>query len=328
MIPNKMRTTLTGAVVLAAAVVLVSSPAASATPVAPPVAGVTQSPPTHQLSQAEVKRYWTPERMRDAKPVIQDAVAGPVERRDASPVLTPGGDRFGNAEVARPYTANFNSRVTGKIFFTDPRNGGGFVCSGSVMNSAGKSVVSTAAHCVFLGGPNEQVWSQNLIFIPSYDNGADPLRTWSAATYWIPTSYFNHGNDGVVHEDDVASVAIQQLDGQRITDVAGGLGWVPNDSGAINGFTSYGYPQEFYGGQNQLWCLGNGRDAGGFNGVTFLFTNNCVIFGGWSGGPVINGSNQLLAVVSGGDRSTNTFYARAANNTWVPVIQAAEAAGY
>jgi V8-like Glu-specific endopeptidase len=327
MIPNKMRTALTGAVVLAAAVALVAPPLASAAPTAPPVAGVTQSPQVKQLSPAEVEDFWTPERMRDAKPVVQDAVKAPVER-DASPVLTPGGDQFGNAQVARPYTASFNSRVTGKIFFVDPRDGGTYVCSGAVMNSSGRSVVSTAAHCVFQGGPNQHVWSQNLVFVPSYDNGDDPLRTWSAVTFWIPTSYFNHGNDGVVHEDDIASVAIQQLDGQRITDVVGGLGWVPNNSGVINGFLSHGYPQERYGGQNQLWCLGNGRDAGGLNGVTYLFSNNCVIFGGWSGGPVINGSNQLLAVVSGGDRFTNTFYARTGTNTWIPVLDAAQAAGF
>jgi V8-like Glu-specific endopeptidase len=328
MIPNKMRMALTGAVVLATAVVLVSPPLAAAAPVAPPAAGVTQSPQVEQLSPAEAENYWTPERMRNAKPVIQDVKEAPAAPKDANPVLTPGGDVFGNAQVARPYTANFNSRVTGKIFFVDPRDGLSYVCSGSVINSSGKSVVSTAAHCVFQGAANQHLWSLNLIFVPSYDNGDDPLGTWSAATFWIPTSYFNHGNDGVVHEDDIASVAIQQLNGQRITNVVGGLGWVPNNAGVINGFVSHGYPQERYGGQNQLWCLGNGRDAGGFNGVTYLFTNNCVIFGGWSGGPVINASNQLLAVVSGGDRFTNTFYARTATNTWIPVLDAAQAAGF
>jgi V8-like Glu-specific endopeptidase len=328
MIPKKMRIALTGAAVLATALVLSSAPLASAAPVAPPVTGVTQSPQVKQLSPAQAEKYWTPERMRNARPVIQDVEESPAAPKDASPILTPGGDRFGNAQVARPYTANFNPRVTGKIFFTNPRDGLPYVCSGAVMNSSGKSVVSTAAHCVFQGGPNEQLWSQNLIFVPSYDNGAEPLFRWTAATFWIPTSYFNHGNDELVHEDDIASVAIHQLNGQRITNVVGGLGWAPNNTGVLNGFASHGYPRELYGGENQLWCLGNGRDTGGLNGVTYLFTNNCVSFGGWSGGPVINGSNQLLAVTSGGDRFTNTFYARAATNTWIPVLDAAQAAGY
>jgi hypothetical protein len=43
---------------------------------------------------------------------------------------------------------------------------------------------------------------------------------------------------------------------------------------------------------------------------------------------VINGSNQLLGVTSGSDRSTNSFYARTASNTWVPVLNAAQAAGF
>ena len=328
MIPNKMRMVLTGAAGLAIAAALVSPSLASAAPVTSPVAGVTQSPEAGRLSPTEAKNYWTPERMRTAKPVVQDVKSAPVAPDNAAPILTPGGDAFGNAQVAHPYTASFNSRVTGKIFFVSPKDGLSYVCSGSVINSSGKSVVSTAAHCVFQGAANQNLWSQNLIFIPAYDNGATPMGTWSAATFWIPTTYFNHGNDGVVHEDDVAAVAIQQLNGQRITNVAGGLGWVPNNSGAINGFVSHGYPQEFYGGQNQLWCLGNGGNAGGFNGDTYLFTNNCVIFGGWSGGPVINGSNQLVAVVSGGDRFTNSFYARTASNTWTPVLNAAQAAGF
>ncbi|MBP2330719.1 V8-like Glu-specific endopeptidase [Kibdelosporangium banguiense] len=308
-----------------AAVMLVAPPLASAAPAA---SDVTKAPEVGALSQAQAEQYWTPERMRKARPVRQDAKAAPVGPLDANPVLTPGGDQFGNAQVARPYTGDFKSRVTGKIFFLNPKDGLNYVCSGSVINSSGKSVVATAAHCVFQGGPAQHLWSQNLIFVPSYDNNARPLGTWSAATFWIPTTYFNHGNDGIVHEDDVASVAIQAQGASKITNVVGGLGWVSNNSGVINGFVTHGYPQERYGGQNQLRCVGNGRDANGANGVTFLFTNNCVAFGGWSGGPVINASNQLLAVVSGSDRSTNTFYARAASSTWIPVLNAAQAAGF
>lgn len=317
------------AVVGATAAVMVSPPLASAAPVAAPPTDVIQSPPTNQLTQTQVEKYWTSDRLRSARPVIQDVKAAPAAPDDASPVLTPGGDQFGNAQVARPYaTADFKSRVTGKIFFVNPRDGLNYVCSGSVINSSGKSVVATAAHCVFQGGPNQHVWSQNLIFVPAYDNNARPLGTWSAATFWIPTTYFNRGNDRFAHEDDVASVAIQPQGASRITDVVGGLGWVPNNTGVINGFVTHGYPLERYGGEDQLRCIGNGRDGGGFNGVTFLITNNCVAFGGWSGGPVINPGNQLLAVVSGSDRFTNTFYARAASNTWIPVLDAAQAAGF
>lgn len=308
-----------------AAAMLISPPLASAEP---SQADVVQAPQIEAMSQAQAERYWTPERMRNARPALQDAKAAPAGPMDASPVLTPGGDQFGNAQVARPYTADFKSRVTGKIFFLNPRDGLNYVCSGSVINSSGKSVVATAAHCVFQGGPSQHIWSQNVIFVPSYDNNARPLGTWAAATFWIPGSYFNHGNDGIVHEDDVASIAIQPQGASRITNVVGGLGWVPNNSGVINGYVTHGYPQERYGGQNQLRCIGNGRDAFGLNGVTFLFTNNCVAFGGWSGGPVINASNQLLGVVSGSDRFTNTFYARAGTNTWIPVLNAAQAAGF
>ncbi|MFJ1768092.1 trypsin-like serine peptidase [Amycolatopsis sp. NPDC088138] len=316
--------TLLASAVLTAGVALVSAPLASAG--SPD--GAVQSPQLGQFTQAQAEKFWTPERLRGARPVIQDAPKAAARPANASPVLTPGGDQFGNAQAARPYTSDFNTRVTGKVFFLNPRDGLTYVCSGSVINSTGKSVVATAAHCVFQGGAGQSVWSQNFIFIPSYDNNSRPLGTWSAATFWIPTTYFNHGNDGFTHEDDVATVAIAAQGTSKITNVVGGLGWVSNNSGVINGWDTHGYPQELYGGQNQLRCIGNGRDAGGFNGDTYLFTNNCVAFGGWSGGPVINGSNQLLAVTSGSDRSTNSFYARAASNTWVPVLNAAQAAGF
>ncbi|HKN57074.1 MAG TPA: trypsin-like serine protease [Amycolatopsis sp.] len=309
---------------LVAGALLVSAPLASAAPASDAV----QAPQISRLSQAQAEKFWTPERLRNARPVAQDAPKATATPRNASPVLTPGGDQFGNAQAARPYTSDFNTRVTGKVFFLNPRDGLTYVCSGSVINSTGKSVVATAAHCVFQGTAGQSLWSQNFIFIPSYDNNARPLGTWNAATFWIPTTYFNHGNDGRTHEDDVATVAIAAQGASKITNVVGGLGWVPNNSGVINGFDTHGYPQELYGGQNQLRCIGNGRDAGGFNGDTYLFTNNCVAFGGWSGGPVINGTNQLLGVTSGSDRSTNSFYARTASNTWVPVLNAAQAAGF
>ncbi|MEU0797705.1 trypsin-like serine protease [Amycolatopsis sp. NPDC005961] len=320
---SRLKTLLVSAGLVAGAA-LVSAPVASA---ASPD-GVVQSPQVGQFTQGQLEKFWTPERLRSARPVAQDAPKAAAAPQVASPVLTPGGDQFGNAQAARPYTSDFNTRVTGKVFFFNPRDGLTYVCSGSVINSTGKSVVATAAHCVFQGGAGQSVWSQNFIFIPSYDNNSRPLGTWSAATFWIPTTYFNHGNDGVTHEDDVATVAIAAQGASKITNVVGGLGWVSNNSGTINGFDTHGYPQELYGGQNQLRCLGNGRNAGGFNGDTYLFTNNCVAFGGWSGGPVINGSNQLLGVTSGSDRSTNSFYARTASNTWVPVLNAAQAAGF
>lgn len=320
---SRLKTLLVSAGLVAGAA-LVSAPLASA---ASPD-GVVQSPQVGQFTQGQLEKFWTPERLRSARPVAQDAPKAAAAPQVASPVLTPGGDQFGNAQAARPYTSDFNTRVTGKVFFLNPRDGLTYVCSGSVINSTGKSVVATAAHCVFQGGAGQSVWSQNFIFIPSYDNNSRPLGTWSAATFWIPTTYFNHGNDGVTHEDDVATVAIAAQGASKITNVVGGLGWVPNNSGTINGFDTHGYPQELYGGQNQLRCIGNGRNAGGFNGDTYLFTNNCVAFGGWSGGPVINGSNQLLGVTSGSDRSTNSFYARTASNTWVPVLDAAQAAGF
>jgi V8-like Glu-specific endopeptidase len=320
----RLKTFLAVAGLVAGGALVASAPIASAAT----TDGVVQSPQVDRLTQGQTEKFWTPEKLRSARPVVQDVPKVAAQPQAANPVLTPGGDQFGNAQVARPYTSDFKSRVTGKVFFVNPRDGLTYVCSGSVINSTGKSVVATAAHCVFQGGAGQSIWSSNFIFIPSYDNNSRPLGTWNAAQFWIPTTYFNHGNDGFTHEDDVATVAISAQGANKITNVVGGLGWVSNNSGTINGWDTHGYPQEMYGGQNQLHCIGNGRDAGGFNGDTYLFTNNCVAFGGHSGGPVINGSNQLLAVTSGSDRSTNSFYARAASNTWIPVLNAAQAAGF
>jgi hypothetical protein len=72
-----------------AAAMLVSPPLASA---APASADVTQAPQVGALTQAQAERYWTPEQMRKARPVAQDAKAAPIGTANASPVLTPGGD--------------------------------------------------------------------------------------------------------------------------------------------------------------------------------------------------------------------------------------------
>src|SRR5215212_31044 len=90
--------------------------------------------------KAAVQRYWTPERIRNAKPA--DRVLSGTFAPAAKPVRKPAAAAV---QVPPPYTSQPTS-TNGKVFFTEA--GVNYVCSGTALLSGNKSVVWTAGHCV------------------------------------------------------------------------------------------------------------------------------------------------------------------------------------
>jgi hypothetical protein len=116
--------------------------------------------------KAAVQRYWTPERMRNARPAdrILSGTFAPAAKRVKKPAAA--------VQVPPPYTS-FPIRTNGKVFFTD--DGLNYVCSGTALLSGNKSVVWTAGHCVHDGASN---FHTNWAFVPGYADGSSPSR-WS-----------------------------------------------------------------------------------------------------------------------------------------------------
>jgi hypothetical protein len=51
-------------------------------------------------------------------------------------------------------------------------------CSGTVVDTPNKSMVLTAARCLYRGG----AWAANVRFVPAHNDGAAPFGTWPATT--------------------------------------------------------------------------------------------------------------------------------------------------
>lgn len=112
----------------------------------------------------------------------------------------------------------------------DPTRG----CTASVVDSPGRDLLVTAAHCVFssVSGPVE-----GLTFLPGYRNGHSPHGSWTVDR--ITTDPHWEGSEDP--EYDVAFLRVRPLDGEEIEDVLGG-----NSLGLNLGFglpvTVTGYP--------------------------------------------------------------------------------------
>src|SRR4051794_25037744 len=133
---------------------------ASATPVGAPAA---KGRGVGTAARAAALAYWTPSRMRAAVPAdlarpesAADALARPAREADAAApsfvppaaagvVDPPTGLRLGGPPVATASAFSpgderiFPNRVHGRVFFTQTE--GDFSCSGTVVNSPGRSLV-------------------------------------------------------------------------------------------------------------------------------------------------------------------------------------------
>jgi V8-like Glu-specific endopeptidase len=223
---------------------------------------------------------------------------------------------------------NFPYSAAGKLFFHDPRTGGNFVCSASVLRLR---VIVMAGHCV--AHPSTSAASRyfynNFLFVPAYNNGAAPFKSWgwsrvfTTNTWYLSSGSIPNAQDvGMINPPDQKFGTVTKKIGQ----VTGFLGYLTN-SLAKNNVTMLGYPTN----------LDNGQSMEINNAQTFAFGgNNTYIYGsamrgGSSGGPwiqdfgirptgtppntppVVLGNNFLVAVTSYGPIATTPAYQGASN---------------
>jgi hypothetical protein len=237
-------------------------------------------------------RYWTPARMKAAKPdselpAVKAATGSSVGRLGSTPTRPQGPS--GGIEPSTPVAPAASAgsvqpqslfpgfpvghpvaRTYGKVFFTS--FGANFVCSATVVNSEGKSEVWTAGHCVSDG----QAFNSNWTFVPNYANGAAPFGAWFASQLWTTAAWFNNNND---FANDVGAAVMFRNNGNRITDFLGGQGITWNQPIGLS-VCSFGYPQAPpFDGQNLVAACGNTADGGG--GTIFMAND---MTGGSSGG--------------------------------------------
>jgi V8-like Glu-specific endopeptidase len=281
--------------VVAAGLVLPFGPAAAAGPVpaaAPAAAGTdrvvtgtSQSSATAkaagrrfagpQISDAAaIEAYWTPARMRAAKPVEASPEPGASTRRGTAslrlapikdvgaPISTAPG--YGRAGVPKGVSAlatdpnlpshHFTARTSGKVFFTKPGKGD-FFCSGTIVFTDGRDSVWTAGHCVHSGGRDGR-YHLNWQFAPGYDEdlaNPSPYGRWSSRKL----STLEAWSDNKDYRKDLGVATMATRDGKHIADELGGQGFVANRD-RHQFMNAFGYPGDHpYNGGHLRQCTGN-----------------------------------------------------------------------
>jgi V8-like Glu-specific endopeptidase len=104
----------------------------------------------------------------------------------------------------RPYAMN------GAVF-RGAVSGGDHFCSAGVIDSKGKDLIITAAHCVSGG-------TTDLYFVPGYHDGQAPYGVWSLGRTTTDSRWDNDRDEDL----DVAFVSVLPLNGRKLQDVVGG----------------------------------------------------------------------------------------------------------
>lgn len=219
---------------------------------------------------------------------------------DGHPLLGPAGTPWPGNQQLPPAT------TSGKVEFQD-HDGNGYVCSGSLVNSAGKDLVITAGHCVFGAGggtiPGE-TWHQNWAFAPDYNNGVAPYGWWSAKQLFTPTAYMTSPNQTDEQDDIGAAILNTNSAGQHAVDLLGGEGisWNQNNSQSI---LDLGYPAGApFNGATLEEC--DGTDF--YSNQIAMELLPCNFTGGSSGGPWLTGFDGEWGYVNGVNDATYSSY--------------------
>ena len=191
-------------------------------------------------SREDVVSYWTAERMRNAKPV----------QRTRDPRGKPSGSAAGGkktaagaaTEVPGPYT--YPNSTNGKVFFTD--NGVNYVCSGTAITSANKSVVWTAGHCVN-EGPG--TYFTNWAFVPAYRDNVRPYGTWAARRLHTTSQWLGQGNFSY----DLGAAVVSPSASKTLTDAIGGGRSLAFNYARSQRYNSFGYPAANPFNGQRLW---------------------------------------------------------------------------
>jgi hypothetical protein len=263
-------------------------------------------------SARRAERFWTPQRMREAKPleVKQPSSAGAATSRAAAR------DRRGTAhrvppEAPRPSleTSNFEQvsdptapefRINGAIFLSLGIFGYGR-CSGTAVHSGNQSVVFTAAHCVNSGGRYGRWFPGEWVFVPAYRYGQRPFGVFPAR--WLDTTK-QWRRSGSENFDVAAAVVGPNNHGELLGEAVGGAGIAWNLK-ARQTFDVHGYPaEEPFDGETQRIC--RGVPFIGHDPRSFLFPGPlnlavpCEVTGGASGGGWTIAGNTLNGVTNYG----------------------------
>jgi hypothetical protein len=273
--------------------------------------------------------FWTPERVAQAVP--RDFVFDPGSGRYLPANHAPGhgggkpgggGPGGGDSSVVTGDSWTGGGEVvdgTGKVLFA--MGSSYYICSASVVDDTanGRSIILTAAHCVF--NESTGLFATNWLFIPNYDAAPAQLTTnqsfcsqtkhgcWSATALTVHNGYATAGgfNDqAVLYDWGFAVVGLGGHNGATLVETLGDFPASFDPVAIDNSVTghAFGYPAEKrYKGNDLIYCS-NKIDGDPYNDDDTYRMNQCKLNGGSSGGPwfsdFTSGTGVLISVNSYG----------------------------
>jgi hypothetical protein len=236
---------------------------------------------------AAVARYWTPARMRGARPVG-------------------GGDQLASASFASvPDTTLPPFREVGRVFVRIG-NYDGF-CSGAAVNSESRRLVLTAGHCLYNVLPKHRfpTFARYFAFVPSYVNGQSPFGVFVGRKAFLPRPWLRQGNENF----DMSAVLTEpNASGQNVADATGGGLPIFTDKARDREYQVLGYPGS--GQQTMQECdarfAGDDRNTYPLGGPPSLGVG-CFMGEGASGGPwLVEGGTAIGGMTTYGYRKNFT----------------------
>jgi V8-like Glu-specific endopeptidase len=232
-----------------------------------------------------VLAYWTPARMKAAKPLdmpgdakVVDQTVRAVTRNLPEVVTKPAPSKLASTVKNFPAPVTNFSITNGKLFIDGYESGSW--CSASAINTASRRVLLTAGHCVHSGSGGD--WRSNLVFVPGYNAfNADHAPVGMFQAFWLRT--FGEWTNNSDPNRDIAFVTTWDGGdwGGRVVDTVGGHGWVTN-GGTDFDVSIFGYPINRDDG-NKMWaCWGEATDSSWFDNQSKI---GCNFSHGASGGP-------------------------------------------
>ncbi|WP_096761592.1 MULTISPECIES: serine protease [unclassified Micromonospora] len=271
--------------VAGAVTVLVTTTLAGTAP--QPVAAKPGPVATHAVAvtaaeQQAVLAYWTPQRIAALRTPSAEVPA--VARPDGAPWTR----------------ANAVPRTVGRLFFTD--HGEDSSCTATVLDSANRSTVVTAAHCVnntdLIGEDNQ--WSNNVLFVPGYRDGGAPYGMFVGRLSVAPSTWLRNDQiDSLYDSYDQAFVVLHpNSDGRRVQDAVGAAQRIGYDVPGARVVHQFGYPRASsdkareglpeYTGERLAYCTGPAveqQSTEDWPEPPGQWGTECVMGGGSSGGP-------------------------------------------